>query len=93
MAVQTVQDVLDDRKVTTRQKMIFVVCLIITLLGGFDTQSIAFVGPAIAKDFGLQATDMAPVITASTIGMVIGAMTLGTMGDRIGRRKVLIYAW
>lgn len=92
MPAQTVQDVFDDRKVTTRQKMIFAVCFFITLLDGFDTQSIAFIGPAIAEDFGLKATDMAPVITASTIGMVLGAMTLGTVGDRIGRRRALIYA-
>lgn len=90
--MQTVQDVFDDRKVTARQFLIFGVCLFIALIDGFDTQSIAFTGPAIADDFGFEATDMAPVITASTIGMVIGAMTLGTMGDRIGRRKTLVYA-
>lgn len=92
MAGQTVQDVFDSRTVSTRQKIIFAVCFVITLLDGFDTQSIAFVGPAIARDFGLQATDMAAVITASTLGMVVGAMTLGTMGDRIGRRKALVIA-
>ena len=64
----------------------------IALLDGFDTQSIAFIGPAIADDFGLQATDMTWVITASTIGMCAGAMTLGTFGDRIGRKKTILLA-
>lgn len=71
--MQTAQDVFDQRKVTARQILIFGVCLFIALLDGFDTQSIAFTGPAIADDFGFDATDMAPVITASTVGMVIGA--------------------
>lgn len=67
-------------------------CFVIALLDGFDTQSIAFIGPAIADDFGLQATDMTWVITASTIGMCAGAMTLGTFGDRIGRKKTILLA-
>jgi MFS transporter, AAHS family, 4-hydroxybenzoate transporter len=60
--------------------------------GRVDTQSIAFIGPAIADDFGLQATDMTWVITASTVGMCAGAMTLGTFGDRIGRKKTILLA-
>jgi len=65
---------------------------VIALLDGFDTQSIAFIGPAIAEDFGLQATDMTWVITASTVGMCVGAMSLGTFGDRIGRKKTILLA-
>jgi AAHS family 4-hydroxybenzoate transporter-like MFS transporter len=30
-------------------------CFTIALLDGFDTQSIAFIGPAIAEEFGMQA--------------------------------------
>ncbi|KQN89685.1 MFS transporter [Arthrobacter sp. Leaf69] len=71
---------------------IVVLCFVIALLDGFDTQSIAFIGPAIAEDFGLQATDMTWVITASTVGMCVGAMSLGTFGDRIGRKKTILLA-
>lgn len=87
-----VQDVIDNTPMGFKRWSIVVLCFVIALLDGFDTQSIAFIGPAIAEDFGLQATDMTWVITASTIGMCVGAMSLGTFGDRIGRKKTILLA-
>lgn len=87
-----VQDVIDNTPMGFKRWSIIVLCFVIALLDGFDTQSIAFIGPAIAEDFGLQATDMTWVITASTVGMCVGAMSLGTFGDRIGRKKTILLA-
>ena len=87
-----VQDVIDNTPMGLKRWSIVVLCFVIALLDGFDTQSIAFIGPAIAEDFGLQATDMTWVITASTVGMCVGAMSLGTFGDRIGRKKTILLA-
>ena len=87
-----VQDVIDNTPMRLKRWSIVVLCFVIALLDGFDTQSIAFIGPAIAEDFGLQATDMTWVITASTVGMCVGAMSLGTFGDRIGRKKTILLA-
>lgn len=91
-AAYDVQDVIDRTPMGVKRWTTVVLCFVIALLDGFDTQSIAFIGPAIADDFGLQATDMTWVITASTIGMCLGAMTLGTFGDRIGRKKTILLA-
>ncbi|MDQ0118058.1 AAHS family 4-hydroxybenzoate transporter-like MFS transporter [Pseudarthrobacter defluvii] len=91
-AAYDVQDVIDKTPMGVKRWTTVVLCFVIALLDGFDTQSIAFIGPAIADDFGLQATDMTWVITASTIGMCLGAMTLGTFGDRIGRKKTILLA-
>lgn len=87
-----VQDVIDNTPMGFKRWSVVVLCFVIALLDGFDTQSIAFIGPAIAEDFGLQATDMTWVITASTVGMCVGAMSLGTFGDRIGRKKTIVLA-
>ncbi len=91
-AATTAQGYLDSHPVTRRQYLIVGICVFITLADGFDTQSIAFIGPAIAQSFGKQPTDMAAVITASTVGMTIGAMGLGSVADRIGRRAALVAA-
>ncbi|MGM9471442.1 MFS transporter [Pseudarthrobacter sp. YS3] len=91
-AAYNVQDVINTTPMGVKRWSVVVLCFIIALLDGFDTQSIAFIGPAIAEDFGLQATDMTWVITASTVGMCAGAMTLGTFGDRIGRKKTILLA-
>lgn len=87
-----VQDVIDAAPMNGRRWAVIILCFVIALVDGFDTQSIAFIGPAIAEEFGMLPTDMTWVITASTIGMAIGAMTLGSLGDRIGRKKAVLIA-
>lgn len=71
---------------------VIALCFLVALLDGFDTQSIAFIGPSIADEFGLGAGEMTWVITASTVGMCVGAMTLGSMSDRFGRRTTVLVA-
>ncbi len=72
------------------QWAVFLLCFATTLFDGFDTQAIAYTGPAIVAAFGLKAGDLAPILIAGTLGMTIGAMTLGLVGDRIGRRPALL---
>ncbi|RDK00239.1 4-hydroxybenzoate transporter [Paraburkholderia lacunae] len=72
------------------QWIIFILCFSTALFDGFDTQAIAYTGPAIVATFGLRPGDLAPILIAGTLGMTIGAMTLGLIGDRIGRRPALL---
>ncbi|MDR6622339.1 MFS transporter [Sinomonas atrocyanea] len=88
----SVQDAMDHPRMGPWRWAAVALCFVVALLDGFDTQSIAFIGTAIAGEFKLSATDMTWVITASTIGMAIGAMTLGTFGDRIGRKRTILVA-
>lgn len=91
----SIREIIDHGEMTRRRWFVVALCFAIALLDGLDTQSIAFIGPAIAEEFGMQATDMTWVITASTIGMIgmtLGAIGLGSVGDRIGRRKAIMIA-
>lgn len=89
---KNIQEIIDSGEMTGRRWAVIVLCFLVALLDGFDTQSIAFIGPAIAQDFGMSPTDLTWVITSSTIGMTIGAITLGSFGDRYGRRKAIMAA-
>lgn len=79
-----------DRKISGYQWLIILLCFFIALFDGFDTQAVAFTAPAIIDAFQLEAKALAPVLTAGIIGMTIGAMCLGILGDKLGRRKTLI---
>ena len=68
------------------QWRVLVLCFLIAIFDGFDTQAMAFTGPAILSAFSLQAGELAPILTAGIVGMTLGAMLLGLVGDRIGRR-------
>lgn len=81
---------IDGDRLGAFQWRVLALCFLIALFDGFDTQAIAFTGPAILAAFGLPAGALAPILTAGVVGMTLGAMTLGMLGDRIGRRPTIM---
>lgn len=88
----SVQSVIDDTPMNLKRWGVVAVCFVIALLDGFDTQSIAFIGSSIAEEFSMSTAEMTAVITASTVGMALGAISLGSIGDRIGRKRAILLA-
>ena len=86
----TIPSLIDNERLSAFQWRVFVLCFTIALFDGFDTQAIAFTGPAILAAFNLPAGSLAPILTAGIVGMTIGAMTFGMLGDRIGRRPTIM---
>jgi len=64
------------------------------LLDGFDLVVLGTVLPALLRDhvWGLTPGTASVISTFGLIGMTIGALTIGTITDLIGRRKALIIA-
>lgn len=89
-AEHAIPSLIDNERLGAFQWRVLALCFVIALFDGFDTQAIAFTGPAILAAFHLPAGSLAPILTAGIIGMTIGAMTLGMVGDRIGRRPTIM---
>lgn len=85
-----IPSLIDNERLGAFQWRVLALCFVIALFDGFDTQAIAFTGPAILAAFHLPAGSLAPILTAGIVGMTIGAMTLGMVGDRIGRRPTIM---
>jgi AAHS family 4-hydroxybenzoate transporter-like MFS transporter len=67
-------------------------CSLVAFLDGFDTQSIGPAGSAIAAQIGVKLSALGLVFSASQLGFLGGALTLGALGDRFGRKRMLIIA-
>ncbi|SFT52687.1 benzoate transport [Geodermatophilus amargosae] len=69
-------------------------CWVAVLLDGFDLVVVGTVVPTLTQpeEFGLTGTGATAVITIGLVGMMIGALTIGTLTDVVGRRKALIGA-
>jgi hypothetical protein len=65
---------------------------LVTLLDGFDAQSIAFTASAMAKDLQVPVNAFGPIFGAGTIGLALGALALPPLADRYGRRYQIIVA-
>ncbi|RKE39019.1 AAHS family 4-hydroxybenzoate transporter-like MFS transporter [Paraburkholderia sp. BL23I1N1] len=72
------------------QQFIVVMCALIALLDGFDTQAIAFVAPVIASHWALPGASFGRVFGAGLAGLMVGALLLGPVADRLGRRTVIL---
>ncbi len=65
-------------------------CALASLLDGYDIQALGLSIPGMAKEFGAAPTALTLAVTASLIGMALGAITLGPLGDRFGRKPMLV---
>ena len=65
---------------------ITIMMILIMLSDGFDLFIMGYVGPALVEDWGVSRADIQPVNTAGLIGMAIGSVGLGWLGDRVGRK-------
>ncbi|VFS61746.1 4-hydroxybenzoate transporter PcaK [Kluyvera cryocrescens] len=70
--------------------MILVLCFVTVAMDGFDTAIIGFIASDLVQEWGVQKSDLGPVMSAALVGLAFGALTAGPMADRIGRKKVLV---
>lgn len=72
------------------QVLAITLCALINIFDGFDALAIAYTAPAISTQWSLSPGALGVVFSAGYLGMAIGAMTLGTLSDHIGRRRMIL---
>lgn len=82
--------VIDRAKFGPLQFGVTALCFIIAMLDGFDTQSIAFVAPKIAEEWGLSPSAFGPIFAVGLLGLTVGAFTLSPAADKFGRKAVIL---
>src|SRR5262249_56832881 len=76
----------------TFQLMLLVLCALCLVIDGFDAQAMGYVAPSVIGEWHVSKAALGPVFSASLFGMLLGALGLSVLADRIGRRPVLIGA-
>ena len=87
-----VAQVIDGQKVGGLQIRAFLLCCAVLFVDGFDVQGITYVAPAISQEWGLQRGALGPTFSAGLFGVMLGALLLAPLADRIGRRRVIIWS-
>jgi MFS transporter, AAHS family, 4-hydroxybenzoate transporter len=73
-----------------RPALTIALCSLASLLDGYDIQALGLSIPGMAETFHMAPTALTVAQMASLIGMALGAVTLGPLGDRFGRKSVLV---
>lgn len=88
--IVNVDRMIDEGRWTSFQTLTVGLCAAVVVLDGFDTQAIAYVAPVLAKSWGLTPAAFGPVFAAGLVGMMVGALSLGPVADRRGRKLAIL---
>jgi MFS transporter, AAHS family, 4-hydroxybenzoate transporter len=81
---------LETQKLGALQIRVALLCMLAQIFDGFDISSISMAVPALIKDWHLPGPAFAITFVMSSVGIMVGALASGPLGDRVGRKPVLI---
>lgn len=67
-------------------------CMAVMVIDGYDLAAMPLALPHVTRAFGLQPADFGYALSAVLLGLGLGAVTLAPLGDRYGRRPVIVIA-
>lgn len=83
---------MDIEKSDSRGWVTVALCFLVATFEGVDLQAAGLVAPKVAPLFKLTPEQMGWFLSASAIGLLIGALAGGRLADRLGRKRTLIIA-
>lgn len=83
---------IDSRPLSRVQIRIMVFCGLVMLLDGYDVQVMALAVPSVSAMLHARPSDFSLALSASLIGLGLGAAFIAPFGDRLGRRPVMVGA-
>lgn len=62
------------------------------MVDGYDTLMMGFVAPLLVRQWGLHPADIGKLFATGYLGAIVGAVVMGPLADRLGRKPMLIFA-
>lgn len=81
---------IDGRRPGRFQLGTVLLCGLVMLLDGFDTQAINYMAPAITHDWGISKGTMSTIFSAALIGLMVGYLLLAPLSDKFGHKRLVI---
>ncbi|RSZ61691.1 MFS transporter [Corynebacterium hylobatis] len=87
-----IRKAIDTTPMSAYQWYIVGLATFLNALDGYDVLAMAFTANSVTEEFGLSGSQLGSLLSAGLIGMALGALILGPLADRFGRRNILIAA-
>jgi AAHS family 4-hydroxybenzoate transporter-like MFS transporter len=81
---------LENQRLGALQVRVAVLCTLVQICDGYDLNSVAWAVPSLIKAWHLPPAMFTTAFMWSSIGIMVGALTAGPIGDRVGRRPLLL---
>lgn len=89
-AVSAVENALENQRIGSLQLRVALLCGLVQVCDGYDLNAIAWAAPSLIKGWGIAPPAFTMAFLWSSIGIMVGALSAGPLGDRFGRKPLLV---
>ena len=89
-AVSATEYALENQRIGGLQIRVAAICTVVQLCDGYDVNSIGVSVPSLTHAWNLPGPAFTTAFLWSSIGIMVGALSAGPIGDRFGRKPLLI---
>ena len=91
-SLAAIEHALDNQRLGTWQVRVIAICGLIQMCDGYDVNSIGWSVPSLTHAWHVQPSAFALAFLWSNVGVMAGALLAGPIGDRFGRKPLLIFS-
>src|SRR5580658_2977156 len=89
-AISAVEAKLENQRIGGLQIRVVVLCTLIQICDGYDINSVSWAVPSLIDIWHLPPPAFTTAFLWSSIGILVGALSAGPIGDRVGRKPLLV---
>src|SRR5205807_2057959 len=89
-ALSATESAIENQKIGGLQIRVAALCALVQICDGYDINSIGVTVPALTHAWNLPGPAFTTAFLWSSIGIMVGALSAGPIGDRIGRKPLLL---
>jgi AAHS family 4-hydroxybenzoate transporter-like MFS transporter len=82
--------IIDQSPIRAIQIFVLLLCTLVTLIEGVDLALVPLLANSIKTALSLEQRELGFVLSALPVGLMVGGVVMGYLGDRLGRRPSLI---
>ncbi|RKP47153.1 MFS transporter [Pararobbsia silviterrae] len=85
-----IREAIRNQPMRWKQIVVVLICVVLSMIDGYEIIVLPFVMPHLSKVWNLQHVEVGYLLSASVLGMAVGAVAISPLADRIGRRNQIL---